>query len=100
MRGPYGIVGVIVTILVIYLLLRLLGDLHSRRWWRTEGKRGSALACLVDLCGQQSSPIDAAEEGMRLDLLGAGQSPLDTALALVACPPTQTTAGHTTTEVG
>jgi len=25
MRGPYGIVGVIVTILVIYLLLRLLG---------------------------------------------------------------------------
>jgi hypothetical protein len=25
MRGPYGIVGVIVTILVIYVLLRLLG---------------------------------------------------------------------------
>jgi len=25
MRGPYGIVGVIITILVIYLLLRLLG---------------------------------------------------------------------------
>jgi flagellin-like protein len=25
MRGPYGIVGVIVTLLVIFVLLRLLG---------------------------------------------------------------------------